>query len=38
MWKAHVKFNDWEIKSSDEENSAGDVNYKKVNIEDIPFL
>jgi hypothetical protein len=36
MWKAHVKFNGWEIKSDGEENST--TNYKKVNIEDIPFL
>ncbi|HCL51118.1 MAG TPA: hypothetical protein DHW76_09000 [Clostridiaceae bacterium] len=36
MWKAHIKFNGWEVKSDGEENSA--TNYKKVNIEDIPFL
>mgnify|MGYP000922272059 CR=1 FL=1 len=39
MWKAHIKFNGWEIKNdNDENNTTGDTNYKKVNIEDIPFL
>ncbi|WP_189911040.1 hypothetical protein [Clostridium cochlearium] len=34
MWKEHIKFNGWEVKS----NTTSDTNYKKVNIEDIPFL
>lgn len=39
MWKAHIKFNRWEVKSDNEENSnVSDTKYKKVNIEDIPFL
>ncbi|AJE10910.1 hemolysin [Clostridium botulinum] len=39
MWKSHIKFNGWEIKNNKEENnSTNDVNYKRVNIEDIPFL
>ncbi|WP_454053971.1 hemolysin [Clostridium sp. Marseille-Q7071] len=39
MWKSHIKFNGWEVKSNNEENdSTSDTRYKKVNIEDIPFL
>lgn len=38
MWNLHCKFNKWEIKADDEENNAPSENYKKVNIEDIPFL
>ncbi|AWB30054.1 hemolysin [Clostridium botulinum] len=39
QWKCHEKFNKLEIKSDNEENnSTSDLNYKKVNIEDIPFL
>ncbi|WP_243187044.1 hemolysin [Clostridium muellerianum] len=39
MWKAHVKFNGWEVKNDDEGNNTnqGDT-YKHVNIEDISFL
>lgn len=39
MWKAHIKFNGWEVKNNNEENNTkSDINYKKVNIEDIAFL
>ncbi|MHB9921680.1 hemolysin [Clostridium botulinum] len=39
MWQRHIKFNKWEIRSDNEEsNSASNENYKRVNIEDIPFL
>ncbi|NFA05458.1 hypothetical protein EXM90_01685 [Clostridium botulinum] len=39
MWGSHIKFNHWEIKDNNEENNpANDVNYKRVNIENIPFL
>ncbi|MCJ8173978.1 hemolysin [Clostridium botulinum] len=39
MWESHINFNKWEIKNNKEENnSTNDVNHKRVNIEDIPFL
>ncbi len=39
MWKAHIKFNGWEVKNHNEENNnISDTKYKKVNIEDISFL
>ncbi|WMJ81975.1 hemolysin [Clostridium sp. MB40-C1] len=38
MWKAHIKFNGWKVNSDNENNTKSDNNYKKVNIEDIPFL
>lgn len=38
MWKAHIKFNEWEVKNDDKNNTTSDTNYKKVNIEDISFL
>ncbi|MBN3418621.1 hypothetical protein EXN00_09665 [Clostridium botulinum] len=39
QWKTHVKFNGWEVKNNNEENNTtSDINYKKVNIEDIAFL
>ncbi|MBO0530383.1 hemolysin [Clostridium botulinum] len=39
MWNLHCKFNRWKIKDDNEENNpTRDASYKKVNIEDIPFL
>jgi hypothetical protein len=38
LWKLHVKFNGWKFKKDDENNAKDGVIYKKMNIEDIPFL
>jgi len=32
QWKLHLKFNGWELKDTSENS------YRKMNIEDIPFL
>lgn len=38
LFKIHAKTNGWEMKSNEQNNTQNDTKYKKVNIEDIPFL
>lgn len=40
LWKEHVHFNNWTLKSPEdlEIKNNSEIVYKKTNIEDIPFL